>query len=144
MMNFIFLPGLFDIIMSGMCFLSFEFLNYKIKTMEKNLRIRSWITLDGDKFFGPGRVELLGWIQSEGSLAKAAQKMGMSYKKAWDMVNDLNSRGSQPYVLLKKGGEKGGGAAITPHAKGLILRFEALSEKIEKIILEENEILDMI
>ena len=100
--------------------------------------------MNGDKFFGPGRVELLRLIQSEGSLSKAAQKMGMSYKKAWDMVNDLNNRGSHPYVLLKKGGKKGGGAEITSHAKNLMLRFEALSEKLEKITLEEAEILGMI
>ncbi|MEX0884537.1 MAG: ModE family transcriptional regulator [Cyclobacteriaceae bacterium] len=112
--------------------------------MEKLLRIRCWITLDGDKFFGPGRVQLLVLIQSEGSLSKAAQKMGMSYKKAWDMVNDLNSRGSQPYVILKKGGEKGGGAEITTHAERLILKFKELSEKLEKMVAEEAEFLDMI
>ncbi|MEX2514016.1 MAG: ModE family transcriptional regulator [Cyclobacteriaceae bacterium] len=112
--------------------------------MEKILRIRCWITLDGDKYFGPGRVQLLGLIQSEGSLSKAAQKMGMSYKKAWDMVNDLNSRGSQPYVILKKGGEKGGGAEITSHAKNLIFKFSELSEELDKITAEKADILDMI
>ncbi|WP_162342414.1 winged helix-turn-helix domain-containing protein [Cyclobacterium salsum] len=112
--------------------------------MEKKLRIRCWITLDREKFFGPGRLQLLNLIQSKGSLSKAAQQMGMSYKKAWDMVNDLNSRGSQPFVLLKKGGEKGGGAELTEHAQNLIFRFEKLSEKLEEITEEEAEILDWI
>lgn len=112
--------------------------------MEKKLHIRCWITLDQEKFFGPGRLELLGHIQSEGSLSKAARKMDMSYKKAWEMVNDLNNRGSKAYVLLKKGGEKGGGAEITEHAKKLIFRFEQLSEKLKKITEEEAEILDRI
>jgi len=112
--------------------------------MEKELRIRCWITLDQDKFFGPGRVELLERIQSEGSLSKAARQMGMSYKKAWDMVNDLNSRGSEPFVRLKKGGDKGGGAEITPHAELLIGRFKALSEKLEKISKEESGWMDTI
>lgn len=76
--------------------------------MLKEIRFRCWISVEGEKFFGPGRMELLGHIHSEGSLSRAARKMGMSYKKAWDMVNDLNSRGSKPFVLLKKGGEKGG------------------------------------
>lgn len=112
--------------------------------MEKKLHIRCWITMNREKFFGPGRLELLGNIQSEGSLSRAAQQMGMSYKKAWDMVNDLNSRGSQPFVLLKKGGEKGGGAELTEHAQNLIFRFEKLSEKLKKITEEEAEILDRI
>jgi molybdate transport system regulatory protein len=64
--------------------------------------------------------------------------MGMSYKKAWDMVNDLNSRGSEPFVRLKKGGEKGGGAELTDHALLLIRRFKALSEKLKKISREES------
>jgi len=112
--------------------------------MEKKLRIRCWITLDQEKFFGPGRLQLLTLIESEGSLSKAAQQMGMSYKKAWDMVNDLNSRGSQPYVLLKKGGEKGGGAEITRHAELLISRFRVLEENLENLAISEAAILDMI
>lgn len=112
--------------------------------MEKKLRIRCWITLDQEKFFGPGRLQLLNLIQSEGSLSKAARQMGMSYKKAWDMVNDLNSRGSQPYVILKKGGEKGGGAEISDHAKKLIHRFSELEKKLEKIAADEAAIMDML
>ncbi|SHM32368.1 molybdate transport system regulatory protein [Cyclobacterium lianum] len=112
--------------------------------MEKKLRIRCWITLDQEKFFGPGRLQLLTLIQSEGSLSKAARQMGMSYKKAWDMVNDLNSRGSQAYVIFKKGGEKGGGAEITDHAKKLINRFAALERKLEKIAADEAAIMDML
>lgn len=112
--------------------------------MEKKLHIRCWITMDQEKFFGPGRLHLLALIQSEGSLSKAAQQMSMSYKKAWDMVNDLNSRGSQPYVILKKGGEKGGGAEITRHAQILISRFRALEEKMERMAGEEAAILEML
>lgn len=112
--------------------------------MLKEIRFRCWISVEGEKFFGPGRMELLGHIHSEGSLSRAARKMGMSYKKAWDMVNDLNSRGSKPFVLLKKGGEKGGGAEITQHAQNLIARFEKLSEKIKRITEEEAAILDSI
>lgn len=112
--------------------------------MTKEIRLRCWITIGGEKFFGPGRVELLERIQSEGSLSKAARQMGMSYKKAWDMVNDLNSRGSEPFVRLKKGGEKGGGAELTEHAQNLIFRFEKLSEKLKEITEEEAEILDWI
>lgn len=70
----------------------------------KQIRIRCWIDIDGVKFFGPGRAELLELIDQEGSIAKAAKKMGMSYKKAWDMVDEMNTRGVKPFVISRKGG----------------------------------------
>ena len=112
----------------------------------KNLeiRLRCWITLDGEKFFGPGRMQLLIGIQEEGSISKAAKSMGMSYKKAWDMINDLNTRGQQPYVLLKKGGEKGGGAVLTPHAHQVIDLFKALNTELKKVADAESQLLDLL
>ena len=84
------------------------------KSKGKQLRVRCWIDIDGERFFGPGRAELLQLILETGSISKAAKSMGMSYKKAWEMVDGLNSSSSKPYVIAHKGGEKGGGTEVTP------------------------------
>ncbi|TXE13428.1 winged helix-turn-helix domain-containing protein [Algoriphagus aquimarinus] len=71
--------------------------------MNKEIRIRCWFEIDGIKFFSPGPARLLELIQSKGSLSGAAKKMGMSYKKVWDLVTDLNTRGQAPHVVSHKG-----------------------------------------
>lgn len=95
-----------------------------------------WIDCEGERFFGPGRVELLEKIAETGSINKAAKLMEMSYKKAWEMVNTLNSQADKPFVITQTGGEKGGGSVITDEARSLIryhkelrLRFAAFLEQ---------------
>ncbi len=111
---------------------------------EKKIRLRCWIEIDGKKFFGPGPAELLRLIEEEGSIAKAAKKMGMSYKKAWDMINDLNTRGHEPYVISRKGGSKGGGAQLTATGKQVVVEYHKLTSKLEATIENTNEILHLI
>ncbi len=108
---------------------------------KKKIKLRCWIELDDLKIFGPGRAELLKLIEQEGSLSKAAKKMGMSYKKSWDMVNDLNTRGKKPFVIMKQGGEKGGGASLSEHAKRFMEKYQALDAKLQDIIQQEGDIL---
>jgi molybdate transport system regulatory protein len=101
-----------------------------------------WIECEGERFFGPGRVQLLQGIDETGSINKAAKKMGMSYKKAWEMINALNIQASKPFVITQIGGENGGGSVITLEARLLInyhtqLRhsFTAFLEKETKQLL---------
>ncbi|WP_108425322.1 winged helix-turn-helix domain-containing protein [Flagellimonas amoyensis] len=111
----------------------------------KQLRNRCWIDIDGKKFFGPGRVQLLALIEKNGSIAKAAKEMGMSYKKAWAMIDDLNERGQQPYVTLHKGGTTGGGAELTVNGKKVLTAFETLIHHVEATIEEHQaELLKLI
>jgi molybdate transport system regulatory protein len=108
---------------------------------KKEIRFRCWIEIDGVKFFGPGPAELLEHIEQEGSIAKAAKQMGMSYKKAWDLVDDLNARGRSPYVESHKGGEKGGGASLTKAGKTVVTHYRRLAAKLNKIVEKEVAIL---
>ncbi len=103
------------------------------------IRVRCWIEIEGKKFFGPGPAQLLGLIDTEGSISKAAKQMGMSYKKAWDIVADLNSRGPQPYVVSRKGGERGGGAELTATGKEMLSKYRVLLDKLNAVIAEEKE-----
>ncbi|GLU44579.1 winged helix-turn-helix domain-containing protein [Allomuricauda sp. NBRC 101325] len=106
---------------------------------KKELKMRCWIDIDGKKFFGPGRVQLLQMINEHGSLSKAAKEMGMSYRKAWAMVDDLNARGKTPFVILHKGGVSGGGAELTPEAQQLLQAYSELTKELEQAIASKQE-----
>jgi molybdate transport system regulatory protein len=110
----------------------------------KEIRVRCWIDVDGIKFFGPGRADLLERIQASGSIAKAAKSMGMSYKKAWDMVEELNARGKKPFVVTHKGGQKGGGTVLTATGKKVVATFRKLDHKIHTLISREKELLNLL
>jgi molybdate transport system regulatory protein len=112
--------------------------------MKKEIRLRFWIDIDGEKFFGPGRAELLELIGETGSIARAAKSMGMSYKKAWDMVHEMNTRGNKPYVISHKGGENGGGAEITEAGKKMISAYKQMALQLDAIVSKHKEILKLV
>lgn len=113
-----------------------------MKTAKKatTIRVRCWVDIDGVKFFGPGRAELLQGIVDHGSISKAAQSMGMSYKKAWAMIDEMNAMARSPYVLTSKGGSAGGGAEVTEAGKNAIARFNSFNDKIISLIKSETEL----
>ena len=114
------------------------------KSKGKQIRVRCWIDIDGERFFGPGRAELLQLIHDTGSISKAAQTMGMSYKKAWAMVDELNSRGQKPYVVAHKGGQKGGGTQVTKTGMEVLVAYQKLNNKLSSILEKNMHILKMI
>jgi molybdate transport system regulatory protein len=96
-----------------------------------------WIEFEGERFFGPGRAELLERIDQTGSINQAAKQMHMSYKKAWEMIAMLNRQAKHSLVLLQAGGEKGGGSIITKEAKDLITYHRMLRKRF--LIFLEKE-----
>ena len=114
------------------------------KIKGKQLKVRCWIDIDGERFFGPGRAELLELIHETGSISKAARSMGMSYKKAWEMVEGLNKSSRKPYVIAHKGGEKGGGTQVTPAGLAMLAAYKKLSEKLYSIVDKNIGILKLI
>jgi molybdate transport system regulatory protein len=111
---------------------------------KKEIRFRCWIDIDGSKFFGPGKAELLDLIRQFGSISKAAHEMGISYRKAWSMVDDLNQRGQKPFVTLQKGGKKGGGAELTASGEKVVAAYHKMIRKIDTVIQSETGFLDLI
>jgi len=111
---------------------------------KKQIRIRCWIDIDGVRFFGPGRAELLSLIDESGSIVKAAKSMGMSYKKAWDMVDEMNTRGRKPLVVARKGGDKGGGSQLTDSGRKIVARYDKLMVKLNKLVEKNGDILNLI
>jgi molybdate transport system regulatory protein len=98
-----------------------------------------WMECEGQRFFGPGRVELLTNIEKTGSIKKAAELMGMSYKKAWEMISALNTQAKVPFVVTQKGGDNGGGSIITEEAKQLIAYHLQLRKRFEAFLQKETK-----
>jgi molybdate transport system regulatory protein len=98
-----------------------------------------WIEGDGTRFFGPGPVELMQYIEATGSINQAARKMGMSYKKAWEIVNRLNTMSTTPLVVTATGGEKGGGSSISAEAKQMIHFHQQLRERFQHFLEQETK-----
>jgi molybdate transport system regulatory protein len=108
---------------------------------EYNVRGTLWIECDNERFFGPGRVELLERIDQTGSIRQAAADMGMSYKKAWEMIAAVNKQAVRPLVVPKVGGEKGGGSVITNDARELIAWHAQLRQRFLAFLEKEaNEL----
>lgn len=105
----------------------------------KQLKIKCWIEAGGEKYYGPGPHELLKQIQKEGSLSKAAEQMHMSYKKAWAMVQKLNQFSEEAVVILKKGGQHGGGAEVSHYALELMKEYDRLQLKVRHLIDQEEK-----
>lgn len=98
-----------------------------------------WIECDSERFFGPGRAELLQGIEETGSISKAARQMAMSYKKAWEMINSLNTQTCKPFVITQTGGDKGGGSVITNEARIFISYHMQLRQRFLDFLRLETE-----
>lgn len=107
----------------------------------KRIRFKCWIAAGDEKFYGPGPHHLLKEIHKEGSLSKAAGKMNLSYKKAWELVQRLNQHSKEPLVILKKGGAHGGGALVTAHALEIIAQYDELYAKMNELVEQQQELL---
>jgi molybdate transport system regulatory protein len=81
------------------------------------------IDLDDERRIGPGKIALLEQIRDQGSISAAGRAMDMSYKRAWDLVDEINSICGQSAVDRKAGGKQGGGAALTPLGLKLVQTY---------------------
>jgi molybdate transport system regulatory protein len=81
---------------------------------------------------GPGKITLLEHIGSTGSLSEAARKLKMSYRRAWLLLEDLNTSFQQPVARMSVGGKGGGGASLTPFGSDLVAAYRALEAQIRK------------
>ncbi|MCI1189399.1 LysR family transcriptional regulator [Hymenobacter sp. DH14] len=109
----------------------------------KNYRLngRLWLETDEGRFLGIGRLELLERIAELGSISKAAQAMGMSYKRAWDLVSSMNAQAATPLVSTQTGGTKGGGAVVTEAGQAAIVAFNELQTRFQEFMaLETNRL----
>jgi molybdate transport system regulatory protein len=75
---------------------------------------------------GPGKIRLLEAIREHGSISQGGRALGMSYRRAWLLVDDLNRCFREPVVAAQPGGPRGGGATLTAFGASLVERYRAI------------------
>lgn len=94
--------------------------------MGRMARLRLSIVLESGARIGPGKASLLESIRDTGSISAAARDMGMSYKRAWLLLDSINRAFKEPVVTAAPGGTGGGGAVLTPFGADLLERYRRL------------------
>jgi molybdate transport system regulatory protein len=95
------------------------------------------IILDDAIALGPGKADLLEGIRETGSIAAAGRRMGMSYKRAWLLIDTMNACFSKPVVEALKGGRTGGGARLTPLGEEVLTRYRRMQRATEAAIKDD-------
>src|SRR4051812_21686508 len=75
---------------------------------------------------GPGKVDLIEAIERSGSISAAARTMGMSYRRAWLLVDALNHMFNRPLVVAAPGGSRGGGAQVTDFGRDVAAAYRRI------------------
>ena len=86
----------------------------------KATRLTLRIDLANGVRLGPGKVSLLAGIAEHGSIRAAGAAMGMSYRRAWLLADEINRMFMQPSIFTRHGGKSGGGAGLTPFGEALL------------------------
>ena len=93
--------------------------------------VRFRIDLAPDCSLGPGKIALLEAIAKRGSLTRAAASLGMSYRYAWLLLNDLRGSFTEPLTTASVGGRHGGGVTLTRFGADVVRRYRAACKRIE-------------
>lgn len=88
---------------------------------------------------GPGKISLLQGIERSGSLRRAARELGMSYRRAWLLVDGLNRSFTEPVTKASVGGKGGGGVQLTALGTDLVRRYGALAKRFDQLARKEFE-----
>jgi molybdate transport system regulatory protein len=81
---------------------------------------------------GPGKIRLLEEIDREGSISAAGRSLGMSYRRAWDLVDALNTLVGSAVVEASTGGYRGGGATLTDAGRSLVADYRAIERAAQR------------
>jgi molybdate transport system regulatory protein len=96
----------------------------------QNTVIRFRIDFAEHSSVGPGKIELLEAIRSSGSISQAARDLGMSYRRAWLLIDSVKTTFRKPVTMATTGGRGGGGVALTEFGEGLVETYRALERDI--------------
>jgi molybdate transport system regulatory protein len=94
-------------------------------------RLKLWLETRQGTVFGGFRVELLEAVRETGSLAEAAQRTGLSYRRAWGKIREMEGNLGATLVQSEKGGAARGGSRLTPEAERLVAQYRQLLHVME-------------
>ena len=94
--------------------------------------VRFRVDFGRDGAIGPGKINLLEHIGSGGSLSQAARELGMSYRRAWQLLASLNASFNERVVLSERGGRGGGGAQLTPFGRLLVRVYREFDAELQQ------------
>lgn len=95
-------------------------------------KLRLRVDFGPGRAIGRGKIQLLEAIRDKGSITGAGRALGMSYKRAWELVDELNGCFRDPVVTAHAGGQQGGGAELTELGQRLVKRYRAIEVAAEK------------
>jgi molybdate transport system regulatory protein len=112
------------------------------------MKLKIRLHTGGEIAVGPGKAELLKHVDETGSISEAARRMKMSYMRAWNLIQTMNRCYREPVVATERGGQRRGGASLTPTGSALLklyvqMEAECLAatqhsrEAIEKLLADE-------
>lgn len=106
----------------------------------EQIHARFWlISADQKGYLGVGKVRLMELIDELGSISQAAKTLGMSYKRAWSLIEEVNKIGSLPYVTKEVGGAGGGHATLTEAGRKAIAQYRALEADFRQFIEQRKQ-----
>lgn len=91
-----------------------------LTTLRPRVRIGETILM------GPGKMGLLSAVIEHGSISAAARAEGMSFRRAWTLIEEMNKAAGRPVVVASAGGKGGGGATVTPLGRGMVEQYAAI------------------
>lgn len=91
-------------------------------------RLSLRVDFDDETRLGPGKIRLLELVGETGSISAAGRAMGMSYRRAWLLIDTLNAYFRRPVVAAQHGGKRGGGATLTDFGADVVKRYRRMEE----------------
>ncbi len=91
--------------------------------------VKLWIEHNGRLAMGDYRLQILELIEADGSLAGAAERLNLSYRRAWGKVKEVESNRGRPLVISRVGGAGGGRTELTPEGRALLERYRTFQRR---------------
>ncbi|ATZ61355.2 MAG: LysR family transcriptional regulator [Methanosarcinales archaeon Met12] len=98
------------------------------------LKAKVWLERDGWPLLGEGRARLLEAIDEERSILKAAEKLEMSYRHAWGIIQRVNKAWGEDVVRSARGGKKGGKTELTANGRALLNEYHEKVATLERFL----------
>ncbi|NIS72265.1 MAG: LysR family transcriptional regulator [Proteobacteria bacterium] len=101
------------------------------------IKAKFWVENKGEVVIGSGKAALLHTIREKGSIQKAAEEFGMSYRHAWGIIRKMEQGAGFKFVNAQAGGGEGKGARLTARGKDFLEKFTLFEETLRKVTTEK-------